>query len=1465
MQEPTTKKHFFYTIRTYLAKHPKLRLGVRVLAWLTLALVGVLAAISIVLHAWILPQIDDFRPKLEQFASQSLGTPVSIGNITTTEQGWRSEIELRQVRLGNAQKQGQHDLTIDTVQVAASPWRLLRRGVNRLVIKHPVVHVRRTQDGSVYAAGILVHDPKKEQPKSQSPNAALNWLLSQNTLQIQNGNITWHDATRSVAPLVFTNLNARLSNINIFHTIQAQLQTPAGWGNTIALQGRWRHGVAQQAAHWQAWTGKASLNIDAFNASVWQPYIDFGDKITVRQVSGKLNIHTHWRTHNRRDATIDATLDDVDVQFDDALPALALKDVATQLHINTTSQRTQAQSNTSYTIATKKLQFTTADGRSWKQGTVAAHLKTTAEHAVLGGSIDANAIDIGLTSHIGKSLPLQSTLRSVLHKQQPTGFVERLKLSWQGAPQSPSSYRLQAQGKQLTWTAQASDTSNKQGRATVGIPGAQGLNVDVDLTQAGGKLQLAIDDGHIELPGVFEYPRLNFDHLHGNLNWKIHNGQIQAHLSQLQLANNDLAANVQAKWHTQPNVAHDSPKRFPGILDLTGTIQRAKAEKVVRYLPLALGNDALRYVGASIRSGDVRNARIRIHGNVQDMPFDEAKPKKTNTEVFHFEVPLRNTEFAFMPRYLQKASEKSWPSLVKLNGLLTIDKNTLSLSNVTTRFSNAPDVRIHDLSAHIPNLGSNLAVGVVAKLNGSLQQLFDVTRTSPLSGIINQALDTATATGNAKMQLKLGLPINHMHKSIVQGTVQLNKNDVRITPETPLMASSTGTIKFDERGFGFKKIRTKLLGGNATLQGGTAKQGKATVVRFKAQGTLSGKGLRDEPTVNTVAALGKFMQGTTPYTAELNYRSGVPELKLKTNLVGMELQLPSPLGKHASTPLDFNFANTIYKKGNKKGKSHAIQDQVQLQIGNLVHAQYVRNLRPNESAEVIQGSITVGDIDLELAPELPKSGVDALILLEKFNADAWLAVLEKGWGTNSTPSQPKKPSASLPASDTPTDTPVTQETIASRYLPNLVDMQTERLTFNNLYFHELAVSGSREGRLWKLSLAAKEIIGHIEYLQATHGGPGAVKARLNRLTIVPANIEQISSYVRQTTDPKTLPMLDVQAKNIAFTDYKLDSLNVLASNTAKRNVAGADLVDEKIDPNIPNAWYIHNLNIAMPHSDLKGRGIWAIKKENGAPEDSIGSLLARQVLLQVRIHSKNLGALLEHLGYAEFATKGSGLVSGNIRWNGSPASPNLETLSGDMRIDVRNGSITKVNPGAAKFLGLLSLQGLTRLGDIAEKGFKYDRIKGNLLATNGTITSNNLAVESSLANVKASGAANLAKQTLQVDVVVLPKIDLSAAALLTSTINPVIGISSYLAQWIISKPLSRMVRQVLSITGSWTDPKVQKLRGNAASKVARRVLRTHDLPTAFDRLWDWSPITQTGRKQKTPKKPPATAPTTTAK
>ena len=108
---------------------------------------------------------------------------------------------------------------------------------------------------------------------------------------------------------------------------------------------------------------------------------------------------------------------------------------------------------------------------------------------------------------------------------------------------------------------------------------------------------------------------------------------------------------------------------------------------------------------------------------------------------------------------------------------------------------------------------------------------------------------------------------------------------------------------------------------------------------------------------------------------------------------------------------------------------------------------------------------------------------------------------------------------------------------------------------------------------------------------------------------------------------------------------------------------------------------------------------------------------------------------------------------------------------------------------------------------------------------------------------EVAGQAVLQSQTIALDVVVQPKIDLGGAALLATAINPVIGLGTYVAQWVLHKPISALTTQVMTVQGPLKSPQVQRLQGQEARSVAQRVLANHQTPVLYEQLWDWTPIT----------------------
>ena len=73
--------------------------GLRLCAWGLLTIGLVLGMAWSALHFWIVPRIEDFRPRLENLASQTLGVPVQMGQLVALSSGWMPTFEIHNLTL----------------------------------------------------------------------------------------------------------------------------------------------------------------------------------------------------------------------------------------------------------------------------------------------------------------------------------------------------------------------------------------------------------------------------------------------------------------------------------------------------------------------------------------------------------------------------------------------------------------------------------------------------------------------------------------------------------------------------------------------------------------------------------------------------------------------------------------------------------------------------------------------------------------------------------------------------------------------------------------------------------------------------------------------------------------------------------------------------------------------------------------------------------------------------------------------------------------------------------------------------------------------------------------------------------------------------------------------------------------------------------------------------------------------
>lgn len=173
-------------------------------------------------------------------------------------------------------------------------------------------------------------------------------------------------------------------------------------------------------------------------------------------------------------------------------------------------------------------------------------------------------------------------------------------------------------------------------------------------------------------------------------------------------------------------------------------------------------------------------------------------------------------------------------------------------------------------------------------------------------------------------------------------------------------------------------------------------------------------------------------------------------------------------------------------------------------------------------------------------------------------------------------------------------------------------------------------------------------------------------------------------------------------------------------------------------------------------------------------------------------------------------------------------------MQGQLRLDMRSGQFLKADPGAARLLGVLSLQALPRrllldFRDVFQEGFPFDSITGDVAVAGGVASTNNLRMRGIQAAVLMEGSADLNRETQDLRVLVVPEINAGTASLAYATINPALGLGTFLAQLFLRRPLMAASTREFSITGSWVDPKVERLQ-RASLPTSEQVDRAVNAP-----------------------------------
>ncbi len=1330
--------------------------GLRVIAWMMLVAGCVLGMAWAALHFWIVPRIEDFRPKLENLATQTIGVPVQMGKLLAVSSGWMPTFEIHDLAL--LDPEGRRALTLPKIVFAISVRSILDLGVEQLVIDSPTLDIRRTSTGEWRIAGLSLKQD------NTPDSAAADWIFAQKEIVIQHGTVFWTDEfnplQRNKSALDLQDVSWILRNSARHHQWRLDATPPSGWGDRFVLMGDLKRNLlSTHPGRFKDWSGQVHAEFPDVDLSQLGPHLPW--KVNATKGQGALRMWVDLNHGNVKQATADLVLENVQAQLSPELQALSFKNIAGRLSVKPLHKGLD--------FSTEGLRFDTTDGLHWPGGNVNFSYAEADNGQSAKGLFHGDKLDLFALRNIALQLPLPESARKTLLEHKVSGLVNPLHIEW--------SEELGKSDKAIHVAVANGRFDNfyfeggKVGTETESWPSVENANISFDMNADGGQIKATIDNGAISIHRIFEEPRIQLDAMQASVKWVKQKDQVTVPDWQLRVSNSDVTGEWQGKWKPSP-IANSL-----GILDLQGTIARGDAARVHRYLPLTLPQSVRHYVRDSVLKGEVQGVAVKIKGDLQQLPF--ANPKDGE---FRFAGKVKDIQYAYVPpsgSTRNTTQEPNWPAMNNVNGDIVFDRYNFKVNGASGKWGNVPFTQI---KAEIPNLNGKVVVNVQGESKTGANLALTDLRQSPVNNMLGGLFAQAQSTGTLNARLKLSFPLAELDKTTVQGNVSLNNNDVRLQSALPLFEKAQGNINFNESGFSLVGVNAQFLGGPIKLDGGSRKlPAKSTEANplIRIQGQATANGMRQAKEIPWLNALAQQANGSTTYTASLGFKGGQSELSIQSQLQGLALNLPSPLNKRSDDMVAFKYDNTVQSLNQNK----ATRDQIQMSWGRALSASYVRDLTGTEP-RVINGRWQVGDVVGN--PSQTDGGVLAIVNLPSISLDDWLQILSP---PKSSPAYVASSNSSLSAA-------------SQTYLPNRMTLKANELTVQGRNLHNVSVNGSREGYVWRAQTDAREFSGYLEYRQSNNQNAGRIYARLARLSLPPSADQTVESLLEDS--PVAIPALDIVVEDLELRGKKMGRVEIEAINTdptSPRSNAGRE-------------WRLSKLNITVPEASFKASGKWVTSRDG--TQQAITDM-------NFRLDVSDSGDLLNRLGTKDALRGGGGKLEGQVSWQGSPLTLHYPTLSGRFNVNIGRGQFLQAEPGVAKLLGVLSLQALPRrllldFRDVFSAGFAFDTIRGDVTIQQGIANTRNLQMKGVNAIVQMEGSSDIARETQNLRVLILPEVDAGTASLLAGiALNPAIGLSTFLAQLVLKQPLSRVNTQEFSIDGTWSDPKVTKISSSSAT------------------------------------------------
>jgi uncharacterized protein (TIGR02099 family) len=951
-----------------------------------------------------------------------------------------------------------------------------------------------------------------------------------------------------------------------------------------------------------------------------------------------------------------------------------------------------------------------------------------------GLQLAVDNLDLALVPPLVRLIPgPRPELAQRLDDLAPEGHLKRIGFALERPVGTPPRWRLAATGNGLG--------IHQSGK----VPGVEGLCLRLRADQDGGDLRLRSEWLQLDLAPLFDRP-IYLDRFSGLLDWTL--GPAGAlHLSgrNLVLENPDLGGRVRFDLDLPAPGGGRSP-----FLDLRASLHDGDGARARTYIPVGILHPKLvGWLERALVGGRVPQADLIFRGPLRDYPF------RGNDGRFELLLEIEDAGLDYL---------EGWPPLESASGTLRFLNQGMAVQVDSARIL---DSALGDGRAVMADLRGPHHLSIQGQVEGPFSDGLRVLAETPLArrlGVLPRVLQVG---GVSRLDLGLELPLAQGQPPSLAGRLTWPGQAEISLQGTPLtLTDLAGELRFTEHSVSAEGIAAQLWGRPLSLDvatGGPAgPAGPRTEIRARSRLPVSDLARRlPSPLWSIANGDADWDLGVEVGLADLTRDLSPLSWRLRSDLRGLALDLPAPLGKTANQARALDLAGALLP-----GRSLSLRGTVGQGTAGGLGLDLALTLTKG-SPRLERGRIVAG------AREAPAGAPEGLLVeadLPRLELTAWADWWSRFRGLGAGRGAGAGPGAIvLPR-------------------PLGLDLRIARLDLAGAALTDARVRAAPGDSGWTAEVESRELAGSLGFPAAGSDAPVAISlARLDLAALLPSgDRESPPTSPESAEDGTRLPPTDLRVADLRWGGAPLGRL----------------AVDLRPEPG----------GLRIPRIDLKGPGDTRVSGEATSVDGPEGG----RARLALDLESADTGPLMRALDYGSVLSEAPLESSVRLEWPGGLGSFALARSTGTLSLKVGAGRLLEVEPGVGRVLGILNLGALSRrlaldFTDIYQQGFSFEQIQGDIRIGGGKAELRRFEIEGPASAIRVSGYTDLRSRTFDQMVTVEPRIGSSVALASALAGGPVVGAAVYLADKVTGGTIDKLGSYSYRVTGPWSDPELTRV------------------------------------------------------